>query len=145
MAISLSRTVLGPPARPQGVELQQKSAIPKNVGEAPTELDRNGGAGAQAPQDPREVVARAPTTAPQGLDRAVEEANETAETALAATNRSISFEKKEGLVAITIRDEIEGEEVVKEIPPEFVQKIRAKLRALQAGETSSGVLIDTKA
>lgn len=71
------------------------------------------------------------------LTRAVEQANALAETALRATNRSVMFEQDDtsGRVKITIKEEVDGEEVTRQIPPSQFLKVVERLRALQDGET----------
>lgn len=66
------------------------------------------------------------------LTRAVEQANALAESALRATNRSIMFEKDDtsGRVKITIKEEVNGEEVTRQIPPSQFLKVVERLRQL---------------
>lgn len=79
------------------------------------------------------------------LTRAVEQANALAESALRATNRSIMFEKDDtsGRVKITIREEVNGEEVTRQIPPSQFLKVVERLRQLNTdgAEPPRGTLI----
>lgn len=80
------------------------------------------------------------------LTRAVQQANALAESALRATNRSIMFEKDDtsGRVKITIKEEVNGEEVTRQIPPSQFLKVVERLRQLNdgGGQAPRGALIN---
>lgn len=80
------------------------------------------------------------------LNKAVEQANALAESALRATNRSIQFARDEGSgrMTITIREEVDGEEVSRQIPPNHFLKVVERLKQINEGLfTPRGALIDT--
>jgi len=80
--------------------------------------------------------------------RAIEQANIVAESALRATNRSIEFgvHDRSGRITITIREEINGHEITREIPPEEFLRVVETLKDLGDDvEQVRGALIDLDA
>ncbi|MBU0551758.1 flagellar protein FlaG [Myxococcota bacterium] len=78
-------------------------------------------------------AARAPKEiTPQALTKAVEEANQLAESALAATNRKISFNVHDsGQVVISIEEKHGEESITREIPPQEMLDMMERLRSLR--------------
>lgn len=78
------------------------------------------------------------------LDKAVEQANAIAEATLRATNRSVEFsrDRDSGRVTITITEEVNGEEVSRQIPPSEFLRILEKLKDLAEGNQPRGALVD---
>ena len=69
-----------------------------------------------------------------------------AESALRATNRSIEFAHDEGSgrMTITIKEEVDGEEVSRQIPPNHFLKVVERLKQINEGLFAPrGALIDT--
>ncbi len=81
-------------------------------------------------------AAAAPEVNPAEVARAVEQANRISDVALRATNRSIHFDRHyTGRVTITIREEVDGEEVVREIPPSEFLKVFERLKEFSGDES----------
>ena len=113
----------------------------------PTELPQSGRPGETIQGRIEEAVAAAmDPKEPEGLDRAIEEANSLAEATMRATNRSVTFGRDEptGRVVITIREEKNGEEISRQIPPAAFLKLVERLREAREGEAPAGGLIDFK-
>jgi uncharacterized FlaG/YvyC family protein len=88
-----------------------------------------------APESALQAMA-APEVDPAQVVRAVEQANEISDVAFRATNRSIRFDRHyTGRVTITIREEIDGEEVVREIPPSEFLKVFERLKEFSGDES----------
>lgn len=86
---------------------------------------------------------------PAELTRAVEQANNVAESTMRATNRSIRFARDDGSgrVTITIREEVNGKEVTRQIPPSQFLRVAERLRELNDGpsaEAPRGTLINVE-
>jgi uncharacterized FlaG/YvyC family protein len=94
--------------------------------------------GAVAPENVFEAMAASEVEA-STMIKAVEQANEVAKSALRATNRSIEFgvHDRSGRMTITIREEINGHEVRREIPPKEFLRVLETLQNI--GSESSEV------
>jgi len=131
--------------------LAARASSRKSNASAETELARASEPGARATSsDVAEVEASGATAveSPE-LDRAVEEANQLAESSLRATNRSVTFGRHEGSgrITITIHEEVNGEVVERQVPPESVLKLVERIKALGEGDPQApaGAIIETKA
>ena len=85
---------------------------------------------------------------PAIIPRAVEQANSLAETAMRAQQRSVEFSYRENSdrVVMTIREERNGEEIVREIPPKQFFELVDKLQTLaETKETPRGTLVSIDA
>lgn len=146
MAIKLNQAFAGQPLRssvagdtPTSHRVASKSASGP-VGE--TEASRAAAAadvvGAVAPENVFEAMAASEVEA-STMIKAVEQANEVAKSALRATNRSIEFgvHDRSGRMTITIREEINGHEVRREIPPKEFLRVLETLQNI--GSESSEV------
>lgn len=151
MAINLNQLVSGQVAiRPPSPDVLAARASPKKPTAAPeTELARAAEPGATATVTvAAEVEAGAQVEAPE-LDRAVEEANQLAESSLRATNRSVTFGRHEGSgrITITIREEVNGKEVERQIPPESLLRLVERLKAMGEKDrrATAGSIVETEA
>lgn len=81
---------------------------------------------------------------PTALVRAVEEANVVAEAALRASHRSVEFrhDDRSGRITITIKEEHNGEEVSKQIPPSQFLKMVERLRDMAERTRPRGALLE---
>lgn len=143
MAINVNQVFSGGAIRNPGAGDQAvKRTSGRNATEpsADTELApesaTGAGAAANVRPDARPVEA-------QSLDRAIEEANALSETTLRARNRSVTFGRDDGSgrITITIREEVDGEETTRQIPPPAFLELVERLKRLGEGETR-GALID---
>lgn len=147
MAISFRQVVTGQPARaPTPADgLAGRGADDAPAVRTATELPRATRPG-EAVQTRTEAAAQGAATPPEPdtLARAVEEANTLAESALRATNRSVTFGRDEesGRIVITIREKRNGEEVSRQIPPQSMLRLVEKLRAAVEEGSALGSLID---
>ena len=85
---------------------------------------------------------------PAIIPRAVEQANSLAETAMRAQQRSVEFSYRENSdrVVMTIREERNGEEIVREIPPQQFFELVDKLQTLaETKDTPRGTLVSIDA
>ncbi len=149
MAINVNQAFAGQGIRRPSVgeSLNSRGGSPANATAPAAETDLQEGGIAPpkvepgSPADPAEQV-----QAPQSLDRAIEEANAISEANLRATNRSVTFSKDDssGRIKITIREEgINGEEVLRQIPPSSFFKLVDKLQSLGDGSGDhQGALVD---
>lgn len=151
MAINLNQLVSGQVAiRPPTPDALAARASPKKAAAAAeTELARAAEPGATATvTETAEVEAGAQVEAPE-LDRAVEEANQLTESSLRATNRSVTFGRHEGSgrITITIREEVNGKEVERQIPPESLLKLVERLKAMGEKDrrATAGSIVETEA
>lgn len=140
MAINVNQALAGQPLRvpAAGESLAQQRSAPRVASAAPV-------APAESSADARKA-AEATEGVPQSglsaalarkaeqvdLTRAVEQANAIAESALRATNRSVRFDKDDssGRVTITIKEEVDGEEVTRQIPPSHFLRVVERLRQI---------------
>lgn len=97
-------------------------------------------AAGEAPLAPKEVT-------PEGLTKAVEEANQLAESALAATNRRMRFNVHDsGQVMISIEEKQGEESITREIPPQEMLDMMERLRELRDQQLSlRGSLVNIEA
>lgn len=84
---------------------------------------------------------------PIHVKRAVEEANKLAETKFSASNRSVEFgmHQPSGRVTITIREELNGATIEREIPPKAFLKLYERLKETENTDSEGppkGTLID---
>lgn len=140
MAINISQAFAGQPIRtPVAGELAAQRGSPRTESAAPVAeveqsiTERRVAEAAEANAESGISVA-IKQTEEVDLTKAVEQANAAAESALRATNRSIVFEKDDnsGRVKITITEEVNGEEVTRQIPPNEFLKVAERLRELSA-------------
>jgi uncharacterized FlaG/YvyC family protein len=103
--------------------------------------------GAVAPENVFEALAASEVD--EGMIvRAIEQANGVAESVLRATNRSIEFgvHDRSGRITITIREDINGHEVTREIPPEELLRVVETLKNMgDDADQARGALIDLDA
>lgn len=73
---------------------------------------------------------------PALMTRAVEQANAAVETAMRARNRSVEFgfDAQSGRVTMLIREEQNGSEVTRQIPPDTFLKMVERLEGFQEGQ-----------
>lgn len=152
MAMTVHQLVFGQAAaRPPTPDALAARASPKkSTGSSETELARAPEPGASAtPTDLAEVDATGIKVEQPELDRAVEEANQLAESSLRATNRSVTFGRHEGSgrITITIHEVVNGKEVERQIPPESLLKLVERLKALGEHDprATAGSIVETKA
>lgn len=155
MALNVNQALAGQPLRAPTVGeslVNQRGSPPKKgvdaVGEVQSKSQAQKSAqaaeAAQAPAGGLQAMLAAEAEAVD-LNRAVEQANALAESALRATNRSVTFARDDGSgrMTITIREEVDGEEVSRQIPPNHFLKVVERLRQLQeSGDAPRGALID---
>ena len=80
----------------------------------------------------------------KSLIKAIEEANAVAEVALRASHRSVEFSHDDtsGRITITIKEEVDGKEVSRQIPPSQFLKIVERLRDVAERSRPRGALFD---
>lgn len=152
MAINLNQLVTGQAAvRPPTPDALAARASPKKTNtSSETELARavEPGATATVTEVAAVEAAGAQVEAPE-LDRAVEEANQLTESSMRATNRSVTFGRHEGSgrITITIREEVNGKEVERQIPPESLLKLVERLKAMGEKDrrATAGSIVETEA
>jgi uncharacterized FlaG/YvyC family protein len=149
MAINVNQALAGLPIRTPAVgeALNSRGGSPANAAAPAAETDLQEGGIAPPKVVPGSGAnTKAQVSAPQSLDKAVEQANRLAEANLRATNRSVTFSKDDqsGRIQITIRSEgVDGEEVLRQIPPSSFFKLVERLEALNASEDGHrGALVD---
>ena len=149
MAINVNQAFAGQPIRTPtvGESLNSKGGSPANATAPAAETDLEEGGIAPPKVEPGSSATGAEqVSAPQSLDKAVEQANALAEANLRATNRSVTFSKDErsGRIQITIREEgVGGEEVLRQIPPSSFFKLVERLQSLNDdGGPPRGALVD---
>ncbi len=149
MAINVNQALVGQAVRTASVRESlnppRDSSVNAAAPAAETDLQEGGITPPKA--DPSGSVNPANrVSAPQSLDRAVEQANAIAEVNLRATNRSVTFSKDDnsGRIQITIREEgADGEEVLRQIPPSSFFKFVERLQSLNDGSDGHrGALVD---
>ena len=155
MAIKVNQAGLGfglrglavgeaPSARraPLKAESKPVAQTEQSAGEASAEVT-----GTVAPNNAFEALA-ASEVDPAQVSRAVEQANDAAESLFREGHRSIEFgfHRDSGRITITIREEQNGEEVVREIPPRKFLQVAENLQSLAAqGEEYRGTLVSLDA
>jgi uncharacterized FlaG/YvyC family protein len=151
MAINLNQAFVGQSVRvasPSETVAKQRGS-PSGSAAPVAEVEAN----ARANQIADITTAAAPESAVQALAapevdateivRAVEQANRISDVALRATNRSVKFARHDtGRVTITIREEVNGKEVVREIPPSQFLKVVERLEAFNHEGGPRGALLD---
>lgn len=152
MAMTMNQLVSGQAAvRPPSPDALAARATPrKSNASAETELARASEPGGKATStDVAEVEAGGAQVESPELDRAVEEANQLAESSMRATNRSVTFGRHEGSgrITITIHEEVNGKEVERQIPPESLLRLVERLKALGEKDprATAGSIVETKA
>jgi uncharacterized FlaG/YvyC family protein len=123
-------------------EAKPVAPVEQSAAEASAEVN-----GAVAPANSFEALA-ASEIDPAQVSRAVEQANDVAESLFRAGRRSVEFgiHQDSGRVTITIREEQNGEEVVREIPPRKFLQMAEQLQSLAAeGEKYRGTLVSLDA
>jgi uncharacterized FlaG/YvyC family protein len=155
MAIKLNQAFAGQPLRssvagdtPTSHRVASKSSSAP-VGE--TEASKAAAAadivGAVAPENVLEAMAASEVEAGTMI-KAVEQANKVAESVLCATNCSIEFgvHDRSGRMTITIREEVNGHEVKREIPPkEFLRVLETLESVGPENKTVRGALVNLDA
>jgi uncharacterized FlaG/YvyC family protein len=149
MAINVYQAYAGQPIRSSTVGDSPARRSPSNVETAPVsevEVPKAESVantlGAAGPESGLEAVARA-SVDPAQMTRAVEQANAVTETVMRAKNRSIEFglDQRSGRVTMTIKEERNGEEVTRQIPPdEFLAMVDRLEGYGDAEELPSGTL-----
>ena len=130
--------------------LAARASPRKTAPSSETELASSVEPGSQATvSDPAAVDASGAKVENPGLDRAVAEANQLAETSMRSQHRSVTFGRHEGSgrVTITIHEEVNGKEVERQIPPESLLKLIERLKALGEHDrrATAGSIVETKA
>ena len=123
-------------------EAQPVSQIEQSAAEASADVT-----GTVAPNNSFEALA-ASEVDPAQVSRAVEQANDAAESLFRASNRSVEFgfHHDSGRITITIREEQNGEEVVREIPPRKFLQVAEQLQNLSVeGEQYRGAFVSLDA
>ena len=155
MAIKLNQAFAGQPLRSSVAgDTPTSHRVASKGSSAPvgdTEASRAAAAadvvGAVAPENVFEAMAASEVEA-STMMKAVEQANEVAKSALRATNRSIEFgvHDRSGRMTITIREEINGHEVRREIPPkEFLRVLETLQNMGPENEEVRGALVNLDA
>ncbi|MCB9540610.1 MAG: flagellar protein FlaG [Myxococcales bacterium] len=111
----------------------------------PVRVQPRSAAGSEGVAAAAEAAARAAEEVdPTALVRAVEEANVVAEAALRASHRSVEFrhDDSSGRITITIKEERNGEEVSKQIPPSQFLKMVERLRDMAERTRPRGALLE---
>lgn len=145
MAINVNSVLAGQTARTPALHealATQRARPERDVAVPSTETDLPEGPAGAAARSSDELQ---PAAQPMVLDKAVEEANALAESTLRATNRSVAFNRHEssGRTVISISEEVNGETVTREIPPNQFLKLVDKLRDLvNSNEPPRGALVD---
>jgi uncharacterized FlaG/YvyC family protein len=152
MAINLNQAFVGQPVRvasPSETVARQRGspsgeAAPVAESEATTRANRIADVTTAAAPESTMQALTAPEVDSADVVRAVEQANRISAVALRATNRSVKFARHDtGRVTITIREDVNGEEVVREIPPSQFLKVVERLKAFNGGESGPrGALLD---
>jgi hypothetical protein len=145
MAINFNQLFVGQPIRTSVAGESSSSSGRSNNETAPvgeTEDVSKGGRvahvlGVAGPENGLQAIAMKEVD-PAVVPRAVKQANALAETALRAQNRSVEFSFREDTnrVTMTIREEVNGEEVIRHIPPKQFLDLVEKLQSL--AETTDG-------
>ena len=92
--------------------------------------------GTPGPESGLEAIAMA-SVDPVQMTRAVEQANAVSETAMRARNRSVQFgfDAQSGRVTMTITEELNGEEVTRQIPPREFLNMVERLQGYSEGDS----------
>ena len=143
MAINRYQAYAGQPIRTSSVGESPGRRNQTNGGVAPvSEVNTPKAAkvantlGTPGPESGLEAVAMA-SVDPAQVTRAVEQANAVSEAAMRARNRSVQFgfDAMSGRVTMTITEELNGEEVTRQIPPiEFLNMVE-RLKGYSEGDT----------
>ena len=152
MAINFYQAFVGQPVRtsaagesPSGARGQSKdSAAPVSKTEAPKGEDVANKLGTMGPENGFEALAIAQSD-PVQVTRAVEQANAVSESVFRARDRSVAFgyDEVSGRVTMTITEEINGKEVIHQIPPNDFLRMVERLKGYSDGDASPrGALID---
>jgi uncharacterized FlaG/YvyC family protein len=154
MAINFNQAYAGQPIRSPTVGDSHTrrgqangEVAPVSKVEMSTEANVANTLGAPSPESGLEAIAMT-SVDPAQLTRAVEQANAASEAALRAKNRSVQFgvDSRSGRVTMTIREERNGEEVTRQIPPMDFLKMVDRLKGYgEAGELPKGALFDLDA
>jgi hypothetical protein len=154
MAINFNQLFMGQPLRTtNAVDKGQSSERSENETGPVSEPDSPKGGrvahtlGVAGPNGGLEAMAIKEVD-PAIIPRAVKQANSLAETALRSQQRSVEFTYREesDRVVMTIREEVDGEEVVREIPPQQFLELIDKLQNLSdTKETPRGTLLSIDA
>ncbi len=152
MAMNINQLVSGQVAvRPPSQDALAARGTPrKTEAGTKTELAQASEPGGTAtPTSPNEVDASGGKVEQPGLDRAVEIANQLSESSLSVAHRSVTFGRDpgSGRITMTIREAVNGEEVVRQIPSESLLKLVERLKALGEKDphATAGSLVETKA
>jgi len=138
MAINFNQLFVGQPIRTSVAGESSSSSERSNNETAPvgeTEVSRGGRVahvlGVAGPESGLQAIAMKEVD-PAIVPRAVKQANALAETALRAQNRSVEFRFREDTnrITMTITEEVNGEEVVRQIPPKQFLELVEKLQSL---------------
>ena len=155
MAIKINQAGLGfglrghgvgeaPSAKRASLRAEAKPVAQTEQSAAETTADVTG---TVAPNNSFEALAASGVDAAQ-VSRAVEQANDVAESLFRANHRSVEFgfHHDSGRVTITIREEQNGEEVVREIPPRKFLQVAEQLQSMAShGESYRGTLVSLDA
>jgi hypothetical protein len=120
------------PAR-RGQSSDSAAPVGETERKEPTKADNT--LGSPGPENGFEAVALS-STDPALLTRAVEQANAAAEAAMRAKNRSVEFglDSESGRVTMLIREERNGSEVTRQIPPDTFLQMVERLQGFQEGQ-----------
>jgi len=151
MAINFYQAYMGQPVRSstvgesptrRGQTSGETAPVSKN--EVPKEESVANTLGTPGPESGLEAIAMA-SIDPTLMTRAVEQANTVSEAVLRAKNRSIefAFDDRSGRVTMTIREELNGQEVTRQIPPDEFLSMVDRLKGYSEGdELPPGTLLN---
>ena len=151
MAINFNQLFVGQPIRTSVAGESASSSERSNSDTAPvgdTEVSKGGRVahilGVAGPESGLQAMAMKEVD-PAIVPRAVKQANALAETVMRGQNRSVEFSFRENTnrIAMTIREEVNGEEVVRHIPPKQFLDLVEKLQSLtDSTDNPRGTLIN---
>ena len=120
------------PAR-RGSSSDATAPVGETERKEPTKADNT--LGTPGPENGFEALALS-SPDPALVTRAVEQANVAAETAMRAKNRSVEFgfDMESGRVTMLIREELNGSEVTRQIPPDTFLQMVERLQGFQEGQ-----------
>ena len=137
MAINFNQLFVGQPIRTSVAGEKSSSSRSDNETGPVSQTDVSKGGrvahvlGVAGPEDGLQAMAMKEVD-PAIVPRAVEQANALAETVMRSQNRSVEFSFRENTnrITMTITEEVNGEEVVRQIPPKQFMDLVEKLQSL---------------
>ena len=151
MAINFNQLFVGQPIRTTGAGEKSTSSGRSDNETGPvsqTDVSKGGRVahilGVAGPESGLEAMAMKEVD-PAIVPRAVEQANALAETVMNSGQRSVEFSFRENTnrITMTITEEVNGEEVVKQIPPkQFIDLVEKLQRLADSQESPRGALLN---